>query len=58
MTTTAPVASPSHHVDQMAPYIVQSANPPTARVVAPTVALTVVLTIPARKANLKIFCAL
>src|SRR6266436_2389447 len=58
VTTTAPTASPSHQVDQIGPYIVHSANPHRARLVTPIVALTAVLTIPARKPNLKTSCAL
>src|SRR5260370_17426766 len=58
VTTTAPTASPSHQVHQIGPYIAHSANPPNVRLVTPIVALTVVLTIPARNANLKTSCAL
>src|SRR5260370_28656650 len=58
VTTTAPTASPSHQVHQIGPYIVHSANPLNARLVTPIVALTAVLTIPARKPNLKTSCAL
>src|SRR6266404_4979503 len=43
VATTAPTASPSHHVVQIEPYTAQSANPAKARVVTPMVALTVVL---------------
>ena len=57
MTTTAPTASPTHQVDQMELYLVHSANPARAKLVTPTVALTLVLTMPARKANLKTSCA-
>src|SRR5216684_947065 len=52
VTTTAPTPSPSHHVLQMVPYFVHSANPDKASVVTPMVALKVVLTIPAKNANL------
>src|SRR6516165_11106737 len=58
VTTIAPTPSPNHQVHQMVPYIDQLANPPNAKVVTPTVALTAVLTIPAKNANLKISCAL
>src|SRR5260370_8864675 len=58
VTTTAPTASPTHQVHQIGPYIAHSANPPNARLVTPIVALTVVLTIPARTANLKPTCGL
>src|SRR5258708_19962076 len=58
VTSTAPTPSPNHHVRHMGPYTVQSANPPKDRAVTPTVALIVVLTIPARNANLKTSCAL
>jgi len=58
VTTIAPTPSPNHHVHQMVQYIDQLANPPNAKVVTPTVALTAVLTIAAKKANLKISCAL
>src|SRR5260370_17767145 len=58
VTTTAPTPSPSHHVLQMVPYFVHSANPDKASVVTPMVALMVVLTIPAKNANLNTSCAL
>src|SRR5205823_14774797 len=52
-TTRSPTASPSHQVHQIAPYSAQRANPVKASVVTPTVAPTVVLTMPAStvKAN-------
>ena len=52
--TTAPTPSPSHHVRQIGTYIAQCANPAKDSVVTPIVALMAVLTIPAKKANLKI----
>ena len=55
---TAPTPSPSHHVLQMVPYFVHSANPDKASVVTPMVALMVVLTIAAKNANLNTSCAL
>src|SRR5438132_13623069 len=39
---SAPEASPSHHVSQMYPYCDHAAYPPTARLVTPIVALTLV----------------
>src|SRR2546426_543302 len=53
VTTSAPTTSPSHHVSQIAANRSQSAYPAVARLVTPTVALTVVLNSPASAANLK-----
>src|SRR4030095_5992032 len=50
----SPVASPSHHVIQIAPYLAQSAKPASARLVTPMLGLTTALAI-AAKANLKTF---
>ena len=50
----SPVASPSHHVIQIAPYLAQSAKPASDRLVTPMVGLTTVLAT-AAKANLKTF---
>src|SRR5260370_16449397 len=54
VTTTAPTASPSHHVDHIAPYIAQSPNPPKATVLTPTLALTSSLPIPPPITHFKI----
>src|SRR5438128_4688820 len=52
-TTRAPTASPSHHVNQIAGYSRQLAFPPSVRLLAPIVALTVVLKSPPSTTNLK-----
>jgi len=57
VTITAPTPSPSHQVHQIDPNAAQSAKPPSASDVTPIVALTVVATIPASRANLKVSCA-
>src|SRR5207249_9969617 len=49
---SAPPASPSHQVSQIAPTSDQLADPVSARLVTPTVALTAVLATAARSANL------
>src|SRR5215470_6180338 len=49
--TRAPATSPSHHVSQIGPYADHAANPASASVVTPMVALIAVLTSPARTAN-------
>src|SRR5437879_82775 len=49
---SAPPASPSHQVSQIAPKSDQLADPVSARLVTPTVALTAVLATAARRANL------
>src|SRR5713101_4564736 len=55
-TSSAPTASPSHHVNQMGKKSAQSAFPATDRLVTlvtPQVALTMVLRMAANKVNLK-----
>src|SRR5438132_3468041 len=52
-TTSAPTASPSHHVNQIAGYSRQLAFPLSVRLLAPIVAPTVVLKSPASTTNLK-----
>src|SRR5712691_13152244 len=47
-TTRAPIVSPSHHCHHREPYTAQEAAPPRQRLVTPTVALTVVLTVAER----------
>src|SRR5947209_5667418 len=51
-TMRSPVVSPSHHVTQIAAYFDHSANPASARLVTPIVALITVLAA-ATNANLK-----
>ena len=53
VTTSAPAASPSHHVTQIGPRSLHCARPPRMSVVAPIVALTAGARIPASAANLK-----
>ena len=54
-TTRSPVASPSHHVSQIAPYCVQLAKPPKARLLTPNMGLITVLNMTAT-VNLKTSC--
>src|SRR3989442_544926 len=53
VTTRAPPASPSHQVTQIGTYLAHDAKPVRDRLVTPIVALTVVLAMPARTANLR-----
>ena len=55
-TTTAPTVSPSHHVVQITLKSVHFAKPPSESDVTPMVALTVLLTTPAKIANLTVSC--
>ena len=52
-TIKAPSMSPSHQVDQIAGYCSHRASRHRHKVVAPKVALTAVLTMPASRTNLK-----
>src|SRR6266849_6506399 len=51
--TSAPTASPDHHVNQSHPKLFQDAAPPKHRLTLPIVALMAVLRIPAKTTNFK-----
>ena len=53
MKISAPLASPSHQVNQISSTSAHAAYPPRARLPTPTVALTTVLSSAAKPANLK-----
>src|SRR5205814_8235179 len=51
--TSAPTASPDHHVNQSQPKLFQAAAPPNRKLTLPIVALMAVLRIPAKTTNFK-----